>query len=58
MHRDLTDYEDVTQFVRAVQADKAVLVALDESALSGDRKQLALVREALSLLKRHGLPTA
>ncbi|MDB4991185.1 MAG: hypothetical protein JWN04_6363 [Myxococcaceae bacterium] len=58
MNRNLTDYEDVSQFVKAVEANKAELVALDESALSGDKRQLALVREAFFLLKRYGLPTA
>jgi hypothetical protein len=58
MNRDLRDYEDLTQFVRAVEANKEALVALDESALSGDQRQLAMVRDAFSVLRSNGLPTA
>jgi hypothetical protein len=58
MNRDLRDYEDITQFVKAVEANREELRALDESALSGDQQQLAMVRDAFCLLKHHGLPTA
>jgi len=58
MNRDLRDYEDLTHFVKAVEVNKEVLVALDESALSGDHLQLAMVRDAMSVLKSCGLPTA
>ncbi|MEY4513615.1 MAG: hypothetical protein RLZZ450_5737 [Pseudomonadota bacterium] len=58
MNRDLRDYEDITQFVRAVEANREELRALDESALSGDQHQLAMVRDAFSLLRESGLPTS
>jgi hypothetical protein len=58
MNRDLRDYEDITQFVRAVEANREELRALDESALSGDKLQLAMVRDAFSLLRESGLPTS
>lgn len=58
MNRDLRDYEDITQFVRAVEANREELRALDESALSGDQQQLAMVRDAFSLLRESGLPTS
>jgi len=58
MQRDLRDYETISQFVKAVQSDRDALRALDESALSGDRRQLALVRDAISMLRQYGLPTA
>jgi hypothetical protein len=58
MTRYLTNYEDLTQFVKAVEANAEALIALDESALSGDMQQVALVRDALSLLKERGLRVA
>jgi len=58
MNRDLRDYRDIAHFVRSVQVNKDALVALDESALSGDQERMTMVREAIDLLKRYGLPTS
>ncbi|HEX5658935.1 MAG TPA: hypothetical protein VFX59_17190 [Polyangiales bacterium] len=58
MKRDLRDYESVSDFLEAVRADKDALRALDEAALSGELAQLQKVREAISALRSHQLPTA
>jgi hypothetical protein len=56
--RQLKDYESVIEFLEAVRKDKDALSALDDAALSGDQKQLALVKAAMFALKYHQLPTA
>jgi hypothetical protein len=56
--RDLRDYENVNEFLNAVRVDKQALRALDEAALSGEPRQLDLVRAAFFALKDQQLPTA
>jgi len=56
--RDLRDYETVSDFLNAVRVNRDALKALDEAALSGDRKQMEMVQAAMNALRTHQLPTA